>query len=202
MGITRAIERALANEDREPCGDPLVRRSHAGRARERTARARSLIFSSISRRPRVPRGPRFRHSPRSGVLEDEPAGIRQRAVEDSRPDRSDDGRRRHAERPARSRDSLPGKHFGFLACGILPARPAASIICRDEGSRARLARVPRGARGRFDRDHAARANSSRAGCSGFCTGICSDSDPRSDVPGNAAAHRRRGSPARENRLSR
>ena len=165
MGITRAIERALANEDRSIAETRWSdARTPAAAVSALPEPGRYLLVNEQT--TRVPVAP-FRRSPRSAALEDAPAGTSAIAVEDSRPDRSDDGRRRHAARPARSRDSLPGKHFGFLACGILRARPAASIVCRNEGSRARLARVPRGARRRLHRDQAARANSNRAGLFGL-----------------------------------
>ena len=149
-----------------------TRWSDARAASCRRVRIRSplTIFSSMNRPPAY-RWPSSGLRPDSTYWRTHRLVLRQCAVENSRPDRSDDGRRRHEARPARSRDSLPRKHFGFLACGILRARPAASIVRRDEGSRACLAGVPRGARWCFDRDPANRAvRAARAG-SGFCTGI-------------------------------
>ena len=93
--------------------------------------------------------------------------------------------------PARSRDSASGKHVGFLARGDLRARPAAAAVCGDESPRARLARVPRGTRGRFDGDPADRAvRTARAGRAPVL--VSAVARPRSDVPRNAAAHCRRG----------
>ena len=178
MGITRAIERALTNEDQDVAETRWSDARAPGGCRERHNRNLLTIFWSMNR-------PSECRCARSGVRADSPDWrpdrlvLRQRAVEDSRSDRSDDGRRRDAARPARSRDSVPGKHLGFLARGVLRARPAASIVCRDEGSGTRLAGVPRRTRWLFDRDHGRLAQFEPRGLSGMLYWYLLSPDSRS-----------------------
>ena len=92
----------------------MRRQAHAG-----VRRGTSTVADLLSQRTERTRA----RAAAAGIRADSPHWrpdrlvLRQHAVEDSRPDRPDDGRRRHAARPARSRDSLSGKHAGFLARG-------------------------------------------------------------------------------------
>ena len=174
---------------RKPAGRDARARARVDSAQPE--RARDLLINEQTIRVPV--------TPASGVRSDSPYWrpdrlvLRQCAVEDSRPDRSDDGRRRHAARPARSR-RLPFREALWIS-GVwsLRARPAASTVRRDEGPGARLAGVPRGTRWHFDGDPADRAvRTARTDRDSVL--VSSQSDSRTDVPGNVAAHCRRSSP--------
>ena len=120
----------------------LVRCPRADASLQRTARVRTRCSD-----PRADHSS-ARHS-RSGVRPDpsywrpDRLVLRQPALEDSRFDRSSDGRGGHEARPARCGDSISRKHSGLLARGGLRAGLPAQTICRDEGPWPRLAGIPR-----------------------------------------------------------
>ena len=128
MGITQAIERALANEDRPVAETPLVR-LRARRRRRTGPSRRDLLINEQTVRVPLTRGSGIRaHSPdrRTDRLV-----LRQPVVEDSRAHRSDDGRRRYAARPADPETPLPGSTLDFWRVESLRARPTAPAVCGD-----------------------------------------------------------------------
>jgi hypothetical protein len=113
MGITRAIEPALADEDRLAAESRWsVARAQAGGRSVAPEPSRDLLINEQT--TRVPLKPDQAFAPIRQDRRPDRLVLRQRAMANSRACQSDDGWGRHAARPARSRDSATGKHVRFL----------------------------------------------------------------------------------------
>ena len=115
MNITRAIQRALTNEDQDVAATRWCdARTQTGLQREP---ARDLLINEQTLRVPIEPLPAFAPIRRIGGRTGWYFGNVLWRIRGA--DRSGDGGRRHEARPAGSRDPISGEHFGFLARGIL-----------------------------------------------------------------------------------